>query len=341
MRAMDIENFAIGFDHRDRERLHELWDSALNRSSGRTGRSRARSSRPGRTWNGLPAVATSSWTGAALAALEFFEVRGKTVLCPSNTFMATPLAIVAAGAKVEFVDCNRDDLCMSFDDFERKAREHRPTAVFLVHIGGHIAFEVERIAELCRSRGDRPARGLRARARRVVERPASRHLGRRRHLVVRADEDDLDRRGRHARLAARRADRVRAQRSATTASRDYDQPGLNYRMNEFTAALGIVGVERLDEIIAWKNAVARDAARPAAPEPRPAARRDGLRATTSTSSSSRSSARPARSTTSPATACSGIAVDLPNTDWVAENHWCVPLYYRPASAEPLGEAVAT
>ena len=29
-------------------------------------------------------------------------------------------------------------------------------------------------------------------------------------------------------------------------------------MNEFTAALGIVGVERLDEIVAWKNAVARE-----------------------------------------------------------------------------------
>ena len=25
----------------------------------------------------------------------------------------------------------------------------------------------------------------------------------------------------------------------------------------------------------------------------------------------------------------GHADDLPNADWVAENHWCVPLYYRP------------
>jgi perosamine synthetase len=34
----------------------------------------------------------------------------------------------------------------------------------------------------------------------------------------------------------------------------------------------------------------------------------------------------------------GHAVDLPNTDWVAQNHWCVPLYYRPAErlvAEPV------
>ena len=34
----------------------------------------------------------------------------------------------------------------------------------------------------------------------------------------------------------------------------------------------------------------------------------------------------------------GRADDLPNTDWVAENHWCVPLYYRPESrAAALGE----
>ena len=25
----------------------------------------------------------------------------------------------------------------------------------------------------------------------------------------------------------------------------------------------------------------------------------------------------------------GTGDDLPNTDWVAENHWCVPLYYQP------------
>ena len=47
-------------------------------------------------WNQLPvAVGMSSWAGGALAALEFAGVRGETVLCPSNTFMATPLAASA------------------------------------------------------------------------------------------------------------------------------------------------------------------------------------------------------------------------------------------------------
>jgi hypothetical protein len=30
----------------------------------------------------------------------------------------------------------------------------------------------------------------------------------------------------------------------------------------------------------------------------------------------------------------GHAGDLPNSDWVAQNHWCVPLYYSPV-AEPV------
>src|SRR5262249_37754684 len=60
-------------------------------------------------WNGLGAVTMSSWTGAALAALEFAGVRGRIVLCPSNTLMANPLASSAAGGSVIFLieECGR------------------------------------------------------------------------------------------------------------------------------------------------------------------------------------------------------------------------------------------
>src|SRR5438445_589463 len=81
-------------------------------------------------WIDLPALALSGWAGGALAALEFAGVRGETVLCPSNTFAATALATLHAGARVEFVDCNRDDLCVSFADFERQALRHRPRAAW-------------------------------------------------------------------------------------------------------------------------------------------------------------------------------------------------------------------
>ena len=38
----------------------------------------------------------------------------------------------------------------------------------------------------------------------------------------------------------------------------YEVQGLNFRMNEFTAALGLIQVERLPEIVAWKNETARE-----------------------------------------------------------------------------------
>jgi dTDP-4-amino-4,6-dideoxygalactose transaminase len=100
-------------------------------------------------WNGVEAVATNGWSGAALAALDFAGVKGETVLCPSNTFAATPFAAVRSGAEVQFVDCNKEDLCMSFEDFERKAEQYKPKAAMLVHIGGHIAFDSEKIAAYC------------------------------------------------------------------------------------------------------------------------------------------------------------------------------------------------
>ena len=60
-----------------------------------------------------------SVSSAALTALEFF-VKGKIVLSPSNTFMATSLSAVNAGALVEFVDCNKSDLCLALDDLKKE-----------------------------------------------------------------------------------------------------------------------------------------------------------------------------------------------------------------------------
>src|SRR6201991_2713437 len=149
----DIGRFAIGFDHRDRARLHTLIDEVLDSERWTEASMTARFEAAWEEHNGAPAVAVSSWAGGALATLSFAGVSGETVLCPSNTFMARPLAAICAGARVEFVDCNREDLCMSFADFEAQVARHRPKAAMLVHIGGHIAFDVERIAALCRAEG--------------------------------------------------------------------------------------------------------------------------------------------------------------------------------------------
>jgi perosamine synthetase len=324
---MDFDSFAIGFDHRDRERLFALWESALDAEQWSDGPLTRQFEEAWAAWNGLPAVSTSSWTGAALAALEYFEVRGRTVLCPSNTFMATPLAIQSAGGRVEFADCNRHDLCMSFADFERKVHEHRPHAVILVHIGGHIAFDIEQIAAYCRSEGIiliedcAHAHGASWHGRRAgtwgdaaiwsfaATKTISTGEG---GMLVSADDDLID----------------FARAFINYGKPDYAHHGLNYRLNEFTAALGIVGVERLDEITEWKNAIAREFLDPAHPNrvELPEGMVSGFYKYIVFDPIERSTGKVYDE---PCHRVMGHHVNLPASDWVAENHWCVPLYYRP------------
>jgi perosamine synthetase len=331
-RMNGTESFAIGFDHRDRARLHALWEDVLDSERWSEGEMTARFERAWSTWNGVPAVAMSSWTGAALAALEYAGVRGATVLCPSNTFMATPLAILHAGARVEFVDCNREDLCVSLADLEARARVHRPRAVFLVHIGGHIAFELEEIADFCRAEGIF-----------LIEDCAHAH-GAAWHDRRAGSWGDAGiwsfaptktiSTGEGGALVSQHADVIEFARAFRNYGKpDYAVGGLNFRMNEFTAALGLVGVERLDEIAAWKNAVARELLDPVYPSRvrLPDGMVSGLYKYIVFEQLTRSTGRVYDT---PCHRIMGHDVDLPNTDWVARNHSCAPLYYSPAVDAP-------
>jgi perosamine synthetase len=327
-----FSTFRIGFDERDRPRLHELWDEVIASQQWTEGDMTRRFEGAWGAWNGLGTVALSGWAGGALAALEFAGVRGETVLCPSNTFMATPLAAVQAGARVEFVDCNREDLCMSFEDLERKVAEHKPRAVMLVHIGGHIAFDSERIAELCRAEGIflledcAHAHG----ASWGDRRPGSYgHAGIYSFYATKTVST-----GEGGTLVSRDADLIEFARLF----RNYGKPehtvaGLNFRLSEFTAAVGLVQAERLHEIVAWKNQVAREHLDPGHPGRLrlPDGMTSGLYKYVTFDPIERSTGKVYDQ---PCHRIMGHHVDLPNSDWVADHHWCVPLYYRPERQSP-------
>jgi len=132
----NFQKFAIGFDPRDRSRLQEYWDEILGNQKWTEGKFTQLFEDKWAEWSGAAAVATSSWAGAAMACMEYFKLRGKKVLCPTNTFMATPLSVVKAGAEVVFGDCNRTDLCLSYDAVLEASQRHSLAAVWLVHIGG-------------------------------------------------------------------------------------------------------------------------------------------------------------------------------------------------------------
>jgi dTDP-4-amino-4,6-dideoxygalactose transaminase len=321
------EQFAIGFDARDRARLHELWDGVLDSQRWSEGPLTTAFEAAWEAHNGLPAVATASWTGGALAALEWASVRGRTVVVPSNTFMATPLAVLAAGGMPVFGDCRRDDLCLSLAEVERLIERKDPAAVFLVHIGGHIAFDAPAIAALCRDRGVRliedcaHAHGASWNDRRPGTFGDAGIYSLYATKTISTGEGGV--------LVSRHPQLIEFARGF----RNYGKPshllpGLNYRMSEFTAAIGLVQTQRLAEIVAWKNEIARtqlDPVHPARLE-LPDGMVSGLYKYIVFDWLERSTGRVYDH---PCHRILGTGEDLPNSDWVAENHSCVPLYYRP------------
>jgi perosamine synthetase len=324
----DFGRFAIGFDRRDSERLHALWDEIIESQQWSEGEMTRRFESAWSDWNGAGSVALGGWTGGALAALSFAGVgKGDTVLCPSNTFMATPLAAVSAGAEVRFVDSNRDDLCMSFADFERKAAEHKPKAAFVVHIGGHIAFEIEQIAGYCRANDIF-----------LIEDCAHAHgadwNGRKPGTwgdagVYSFYATKTVSTGEGGMLVSRHDDVLEfTRRFRNYGKPDYGVTGLNFRLSEFSAAIGVVQTERLGDIVAWKNEIARDHLDAAHPSRLrlPDGMTSGFYKYIVFDPIERSTGKVYDQ---PCHRIMGHSDDLPGADWIAESHWCAPLYYRP------------
>jgi len=335
----DHTAFTIGFDQRDRARLHALWDEILDAQRWSEGPMTERFEAAWSRHCSLGAVAMGSWTGAALAALDFAGVRGEKVVVPSNTFMATPLAVLHAGGRPVFGDCGRDDLCLSFAEVERLVDEHNPRAVFLVHIGGHVAFEIERIAELCAQRGVlliedcAHAHGASWHGRRAGSWGDAGVFSFYATKTISTGEGGM--------LVSRHPELLEHAR----AFRNYGKPahevnGLNFRLSEFTAALGLVQTERLEEIVAWKNRVAREQLDQLHPGRLrlPDGMVSGLYKYIVFDPLERSTGKVYDQ---PCHRIMGTGDDLPVSDWVAGHHWCAPLYYRPAVDGPHAEEAAT
>jgi perosamine synthetase len=325
-----LGSFAIGFDQRDRARLREAWDEVLSSQRWAEGPMTERFEAAWKERHGVGAVALASWAGGALASLRFAGVgRGDVVLCPSNTFMGTPLAALHLGAEIVFLDCAREDLCATRAEFDRAIEQHRPKAAFLVHIGGHIAFEVEEIASLCREAGVF-----------LIEDCAHAHgaTWNGRHPGTWGDAGVYSfyatktiSTGEGGMLVSPHPELLEFARGFRNYGKpDFGVEGLNFRMSEFTAALGLVQTERLDEIVRWKNDVARDHLDPLYPArlQLPEGMVSGLYKYIVFDQIEPSTGRVYDE---PCHRILGHQVNLPISDWVTEHHSCVPLYYQPAA----------
>lgn len=326
-----FQKFRISFDPRDKKRVFEYWDDIFASQKWTEGKYTQLFEEKWSNWNGLPAVAMSSWAGGALACIEYFGLRGKKILCPTNTFPATPLSIIKGGAEVIFADCNRDDLCLGYDEVVKAANEQNIAAVWLVHIGGHVAFDTRRIAEFCRDRGII-----------LLEDCAHAHGASWDGMKPAAFGDagvysfyatKTISTGEGGMLVSRHPGLIEFARLYRNYGKfEHVVEGLNFRMSEFTAALGVVQVDRLDEITGWKNEIARTVLDPIY-EKRvrvPAGMVSGLYKYIVFEPIEKSTGKVYD------TLCHKLLKregTFPNSEWVAQNHWCVPLYYNPVASK--------
>ena len=319
-------NFSIGFDKRDLPAIQDAFDRIVSSNKWTEGYYTELFEQRWSEINELTSVAFSSWYGAALSVLEFFGLKNQTVLCPSNTFMATPLVTLNAGADVKFVDCNRFDLCISYDDMLRKAELYKPAAIWVVHIGGHIAFEIDKISDYCKSNNIiliedcAHAHGASWNGRKPGQWGDAGVYSFYATKTITTGEGGM--------LVTRNRDLAEYARKFRNYGKfDYKVHGANFRITEFQAAIGAFSSARLNEIVNFKNEYALKLDQIYHNRVRlPDGMISGYYKYIVFDEIERSTGKVYEEQ------CHRILkhdVELPNSDWVSKNHWCVPIYYNP------------
>lgn len=98
------------------------------------------------------AVALSSCTAALEISFRYLTEPGKEVVVPTNTFVATANAALAARAKVVFADISADDYCIDAADVATRITDNTAVVV-VVHISGFVPASLNALTDLCEKRG--------------------------------------------------------------------------------------------------------------------------------------------------------------------------------------------
>jgi len=98
------------------------------------------------------AIAVNSGTSALEAPLRYFNVKGKEVIVPTNTFVASANAVVYAGGTPIMVDMDSDNLCADFNDIKRKVNKNT-AGIIIVHSCGYIPSYIFKLKKYCKEKG--------------------------------------------------------------------------------------------------------------------------------------------------------------------------------------------
>jgi dTDP-4-amino-4,6-dideoxygalactose transaminase len=98
------------------------------------------------------AVAVNSGTSALEAPLRYFGIKGKEVIVPTNTFVASANAVVFAGGTPVMVDMDVTNLCADFENIKKKVNKNT-AGVIIVHSCGYIPPYIFELRKFCDDNG--------------------------------------------------------------------------------------------------------------------------------------------------------------------------------------------
>lgn len=329
----------IPFEKQYREKYFELLDEMFESNFLSEGKMVRMFEQEFSKFIGIPCLAVTNGGTGLLSIFEYIGVQGKDVIVPANTFWATAAAAKKAGGNVVYADCNREDLCLSLEDLKKKVTRNTK-AVAVVHIGGHIAFEIEEIAKFCKERDIY-----------LVEDCAHVHGGRWNGKtggawglagsysfystktmplgeggIVCSKDEKFNEWLRYYRNYGKKVENGKVSYKI--------QDGFNFRMNEMTAALGIVQLERLPMILDWKKRLAAKYDQIFENRVRfPKGMISGYYKYIVFDYDLNIETGKVFNQTDFGPEIENVPYDLPNSRWIAEHHKCPPIYFGWDEAE--------
>ena len=94
-------------------------------------------------------IATNSCTSALEVSIRALGVKNKTILVPTNTFVASVNSIILSGNTPLIVDINEETLCMSLDSISENM-SNDVGAILWVHMAGLVTTDVLVAREICK-----------------------------------------------------------------------------------------------------------------------------------------------------------------------------------------------
>lgn len=248
------------FDEHDRERIHKEIDNILDKSLSMGPNVLAFQDEFAAKMNVKHAIAMNACTSTLEAALLAHNIKGKEVIIPSQTFIGTGMSVHLNGGIPIFAEISHKTFCLDFDDVMKRVTKNT-AGIILVHMTGIITPNIQDFKSYCIENGFFLIEDAAHSPGAIINNEYAGTIGDAGCFsffpskVMTSGEGGMlttnsDKIANFARSFQNRG------RDMASDTEIYSIPGRNVRITEMSALLGRIQLEKLDQFLAKRRAIA-------------------------------------------------------------------------------------